>query len=255
MAGGPTLWPIGSTPYGETPNTPQSATPTQSVGFVSWGNGPGRVAKFKGIELWWRSYEVDHASAFAGHKYPGIPGQVIEPLGREPYTISMDTAWLGPEWRRRLDNFLAIVDGDQTSGELILPDGRAVNAFCSAAKEQHDDCDGCTLPLTFEEDQQVDAIVMPEENAVTAVSADLSDYQTESAAVKPYIDEYLALLTSPQRIASRELLEAYRRLDALLYAAQEACDLATQGGVGFNEALAMSRWHAQIAFPLPDLLG
>lgn len=238
-------------PFGEAPNAPTGLSSATIYRF----NGPNREASWKSIELFWQTYTVDHASAVARHRYPNVAGQTIEPLGREPLAVEMETVWFGADWRRRLDNFLWALDREQSSGALILPDGRAFNAFCTAGRETYEGLDGCTMPLSFEEDTHLEAQVMFGDDPSAMIFDDLTPYPATQAAAKPYVDAYLAAIADPSRTASREMLDAFRRLDAVLFAAQEAAGGITQAAAGENDALALARWHTMRAFPLPDLLG
>lgn len=231
-----------------TPNAGLSQAPSGVYAFDAT-----EESKWGDHDIWTVSYDLQHANAIARHRYPGTPGQAIEALGREPYSVTVESAWFGDDWRARLDNLLFDVDATQESARLRLPDGLEFDAFCTGAGERRDCAqDGIYVTLTFEEDAHVDAwVTTSTDDLVRAAELVPSE---DAATVGLYVDEYALMVADPVRNTTRAMLDVLRRIEAARYVAQAACDTTTTAGIERFDALLLVGWYARRSFPEPSML-
>jgi prophage DNA circulation protein len=229
-------------PFQAPTSTPQS-DPSDVLTFDNAAEGT-----YKDLPLWCVSMQKRHASAVARHRYPNVPGQTIEPMGREPIEVTLETAWFGEDWRDRLENLIYTKDVDQTSGRLVLPDGRGeFDAFLISLDEQVDlTMSGAVVSLTFEEDCHTDAYIVAAVDDLAAADADIPAAQL---ACRDSFDEYEGLTTATSQPATREVYSALVGLETAIAAAQAGCDLLTVSGVQDHMALTRVQWRARRAFP------
>jgi hypothetical protein len=236
-------------PFQSPTSTAQSAPPD-----VHTFDEPAE-ATWKDLPLWCTSLRIRRSSAVARHRYPNVPGQTIEPMGREPIEVQLETSWFGEDWRDRLENLAYTKDIDQTSGRLVLPDGRGVfDAYCVEMSEDQDlGFSGAVVTLSFEEDAHVDAYIVASMDALSAADADIPT-SGPGLACRDSFDEYQALCTSTSTSPVREAFAALNTLEANIATAQAACDVMTTDGIADFLALGRVQYRARAAFPDQDFL-
>lgn len=231
-----------------------TATPSAAPSDVFTFDEPAE-AKWKDLSLWCTGFQLRRASAVARHRYPNVPGQTIEPMGREPITVELSTAWFGSDWRDRLENLAYTKDIDQTSGRLVLPDGRGeFDAFCIEMAEDVDlGFNGATVTLSFEEDAHVDAYIVASMDNLSAADADIPT-SGPGLACRDSFDEYQALCTATSASPVREAFAALNTLEANIETARAECDTLTTTGIADSLALGRVQYRARAAFPDQDFL-
>lgn len=225
---------------------PTETSRTKPVDVIEF-DGEGE-AEWKGLKLWCTSFTKRHASAVARHRYPNVPGQTIEPMGREPIEVTLETAWFGEDWRARLENLIYTKDCEQTSGFLKLPDNRGeFDAFCIDLSEDVDlALQGATVTLTFEEDCHTDAYIVA---AVEDIAAADGDIPAAQLAVRNSFDEYEGLVNATSAAPVREVWSALMALESAIDTAQASVDAADSDSVAVFLALTRVRYRARRAFP------
>jgi hypothetical protein len=210
-------------------------------------------ASFKDLPLWCTAMRKRHASAVARHRYPNVPGQTIEALGREPIEVELEVAFFGDDWRDRLEDLVYLKDSEQTSGRLVLPDGRG--EFDAFLVEMSEDVDltfsGATVSLRFEEDAHVDSYIVASVDDLAAAESDIPDSAPEVATG---FSEYEALCSSTGTVPTLETYASLNSLESLIVAAQGECDTTTTAGIANFLALGRVQYRARRAFPDQDFL-
>ena len=237
----------GNNPFLAPTQTPQ-ASPPDVIEFDG-----GAEASFKGIPLWCTSMRKVHASAVARHRYPNVPGQTIEPMGREPIMVELETVWFGEDWQDRLETLIFNKDAEQTSGRLVLPGARGeFDAFLVTLSDDTDlMMQGASVSLSFEEDAHVDVYCVASASELDAAERGIPATQT---AVSSDFDTYSGLVTATSTPPTREAWAALSALEVSIVTAQAALDTMTQTGVADYLALTRVRFHARRAFPDPGFM-
>lgn len=230
------------------PSEVGASPPSDVVTFDNDAEG-----SFKGIALWCTTMRKTHSSAVARHRYPNVPGQTIEPMGREPIMVEIDTAWFGSDWQDRLETLVFTKDAEQTSGRLVLPGGRGeFDAFLIDLDESLDLVMlGASVTLRFEEDAHVTSYMVFAPSELSA--AEQAIPASQLACVNSF-DEYDALVNATSPVPAREVFAALAALETACTTAQAGLDVTTQAGVSDHLALTRVRYHARMAFPDPDFL-
>jgi len=175
------------------------------------------------LELPWTATEVEHRRRVAVVQAPGVPGQLVEDLGRGGYQLVAHMVLSGDGWEERFDALLGRFDSDPAV-DVVEASGRTWHGVIVGVREQWRHVDGVALDLEVVEDSNVDTVVMP--SASAAASSALRPWPAAAAAAAALED--LLSDTSPPTLG--ELAAQYRAVAAACDAAAAAYDATTEDG-------------------------
>lgn len=199
--------------------------------------------KLGSIELPWTATEVVHRRNVAIIQAPGVPGQLVEDLGRGGYSMTAHVVLSGDGWEDRLDAVLGRIDTDP-GVDVLEASGRAWRGVIVSMREQWRHVDGVSIDVEVTEDSNVDMIVMP--SAEAAASSRLRPWPAAASAAAA-LEELLAS-TSPPTLG--ELAAQYRAVADACDAAALAYDAATEGGAEATAAIVTAKADALWSLPL-----
>lgn len=181
------------------------------------------TVKIGDIELPWTGAEITHERRVVTVSVPGVPGQIVEDLGRGGYRATLAVTLCGNGWEDRLNDILFALD-NAPEVDVRVADGRFFHAVLTGVSERWRLVDGVELRLDVVEDSQVDTIL-----------AAASEAEPESAlrpwpAAATAAAELRALLADSGRMTLGELVAAYGALVDALNAAAAAADASTADG-------------------------
>lgn len=216
---------------------------------------PPALGRWKGLDFLAISAEPTGGRSIAKIPVPYVPGQIVHDLGRKAWGITIRMLWIGDDWRARMENFVAVLDSQSSSGELALPDGGAVLTAhvetWSAPREYEDARDSAELTVVFAEDSRVDTILIfaasPTEGAVGEVPAG-------QTTARDAVENFRTVSADPDA-TDEEIEAAYRDADAALAAVEAQQDLDTVTGCDAEEGCVRSRGLMVESLDDPAILG
>lgn len=199
--------------------------------------------KIGDIELPWTAAEIAHERRVVAVSVPGVPGQIVEDLGRGGYTVSLAVTLCGQDWRDRLDSLLSVLDTSPAM-DVRVADGRCWHAVLVRIRERWRLVDGVELLLDVVEDSQVDTIATATGTSVP--SATLRPWPVASAAAAAL--EALQADVGPPTLG--ELVDAYGGLARALEAILAAQDAASAEGAETARVCVTAQAVALASLPL-----
>jgi prophage DNA circulation protein len=120
---------------------------------------PPRLAYWRGLPLL-----VQECTPSGGRRVESIEqnyanGGRVHDMGRKPWSVTMTLVFIGDKWRETTENFLASIDEDHTSGDLVLPNrGPVLTAHVEdwTWEDAEGSSDRATISVSWVEDAQVD---------------------------------------------------------------------------------------------------
>jgi hypothetical protein len=198
---------------------------------------PPALGRWKGLEFLCESSETTGGRSIAKISPPYIPGQIVHDMGRKGQAITLKTVWIGDNWKARLQNFRAVVEGEASSGELAMPDGGAVlTAHVETFQEPRAyDRDSCEFTLTMAEDSQVDAVLAYSQSSSASDGVPPTDTE-----VHALIDAWETACNDPDA-TPEEIDEARANADSAITESESALDTDTVDGVEAEEGYEQAR--------------
>ena len=195
------------------------------------------------LELPWTATEVEHQRRVAVVQAPGIPGQLVEDLGRGGYQLLAHVVLTGDGWEDRFDSLLGRFDTDPAV-DVVEASGRTWHGVIISMREQWRHVDGVTVDVEVVEDSNAEMIIVP--SASAPVSSQLRPWPAAATAAAALED--LLADTSPPTLG--ELAAQYRAVAAACDAAAAAYDATTEAGAEAQMVICTAQAAALWSLPL-----
>lgn len=201
------------------------------------------TVKIGDIELPWTGVEIAHERRVVTVSVPGVPGQLVEDLGRGGYRATLAVTLCGDGWEERLNDVLFALD-NAPEADVRVADGRFFHAVLTGVSERWRLADGVELRLDVVEDSQVDSILAAEPEAEPESA--LRPWPAAASAAA----ELRELLADTGPTTLGELVAAYGALVTALEAAAAEADASTADGAETARIIVSAQATALWSLPV-----